>query len=210
MPATVSPVRKRSAFCVQVPSSSLWLSVIRFSSLARMTARISMPTVKRSRGWSMRETEIASIGSRETMPQPMSAKAPNGSRWVMRTSITSPRVRPDIYCARQRSCALRRESTAVIRPAASRMKSVTTKHTGLLTREMMAMSRTVPSRMPSAPSSRGMMPRMHFKSTIRLCSLSQMMLRASRMRASRMASESAAAFSMAAWFSALSIRWPSG
>lgn len=121
---------------------------MRFSSFMRTTARISMPTVNRSFGWSMRETEMASMGSRETIPQPISANAPNGSKCVMRTGITSPQVSPAMYSAMQRSCAFRRDNTAVILPNASRIKSVMIKHTGLFTREMMAMSRTVPSRMP--------------------------------------------------------------
>ena len=95
---------------------------------------------------------------------------------------------------------------AVILPNASRIKSVMIKHTGLFTREMMAMSRTVPSRMPSAPSSRGIMPRIHLRSTMRLCSLSQMMLRASKIFPSRIASERAAGVCILALFSALSIK----
>ena len=179
---------------------------MRFSSFMRTTARISMPTVNRSFGWSMRETEMASMGSRETIPQPISANAPNGSKCVMRTGITSPQVSPAMYSAMQRSCAFRRDNTAVILPNASRIKSVMIKHTGLFTREMMAMSRTVPSRMPSAPSSRGIMPRIHLRSTMRLCSLSQMILRASKIFPSRIASERAAGVCILALFSALSIK----
>ena len=179
---------------------------MRFSSFIRTTARISMPTVNRSFGWSMRETEMASMGRRETIPQPISANAPNGSKCVMRTGITSPQVSPAMYSAMQRSCAFRRDNTAVILPNASRIKSVMIKHTGLFTREMMAMSRTVPSRMPSAPSSRGIMPRIHLRSTMRLCSLSQMILRASKIFPSRIASERAAGVCILALFSALSIK----
>lgn len=50
------------------------------------------------------------------------------------------------------------------------------------------MSRTVPSRMPTAHSSRGMIPLMQPKSTIKLCSLSQTTARASRICPSRQAS----------------------
>lgn len=137
----------------------------------------------------MRETEMASIGSRETIPQPISANAPNGSKCVMRTGITSPQVSPAMYSAMQRSCAFRRDNTAVILPNASRIKSVMIKHTGLFTREMMAMSARCPRVCRSAPSSRGIMPRIHLRSTMRLCSLSQMMLRASKIFPSRIASE---------------------
>ena len=90
MPATVSPGWYWAAFSSQVPKSSLWESVTRLFSRDFTTALMSIPTENRSRGWSMRETEMESMGSRETMPQPMSANTPKGSMWVTLASITSP------------------------------------------------------------------------------------------------------------------------
>ncbi len=212
IPATVSPGENRAAFSSQVPSSSLWLRVMRPVPLstALTTARMSIPTEKRSRGWSMRETEIASIGSRATMPQPMSAKAPKLSRWVTRASITSPGLSLEIRSSRHFCWAARRERTAVTVPSSFFSKPVTRKQTGRLTLDRMAMSRTVPSRIPSAPSARGMTPFMPPKSTQRLCVLSQTTARASRIRPSRQASFSEEKFCRAARFSWVSIFHPSG
>ena len=210
MPPTVSPGRNLAAFSSQVPSSSLWESVTRALSRHLTTARISIPTIKRSRGCSMRETEMESMGSSETMPQPMSANTPKGSMWVMRAFITSPGERRRTNSSRHFSWAARRESRAVIRPYSSRVKSSTKKHTGRFTRERMAMSRTVPSLMPRAPSSRGMSPRMNFKSTIKLCLESHITALASRIFPSRMASAKEAGVWRAALFSKVSIKWPSG
>ena len=52
--------------------------------------------LKRSLGWLMRETEMASMQSRETIPHPMSINAPKGSIWVTRAGITSPATRVEI------------------------------------------------------------------------------------------------------------------
>jgi len=54
------------------------------------------------------------------------------------------------------------------------------KHTGRFTLEITAISRTVPSRIPIAPSSRGIIPFIMPRSTIRLCSASQTQALASR------------------------------
>ena len=119
----------------------------------------------------MRETEMASIGSSATTPQPTSANAPNGSRCVTRAGITSPGVRRLRKARLHSSCAARRESRAVVAPFSSLKKPCTRKHTGLFTRERIAISRAVPSRIPTAPSSRGISPFMHPRSIIRLCPL---------------------------------------
>ena len=171
---------------------------------------MSIPTRNRSRGCSMRETEIESMGSRETMPQPMSAKTPKGSMWVTLASITSPGESLRTNSSRHFSWAARRESSAVMRPYSSRIKSCTKKHTGRFTRERMAISRTLPSLMPIAPSSRGIRPRINFRSTIRLCLESHMMALASKMVWSRIASAREAGVCSAALFSKVSIKWPSG
>ncbi len=174
------------------------------------TALMSMPTANLSRGWSMRETEIESMGSRATTPQPMSANAPKFSRCVMRASIISPGINLDILPSMHFSWAALLESMAVTLPSGCFSNPVTIKHTGLLTREMMAMSRTVPSRIPTAHSSRGIKPLVHPRSTIRLWALSQTSARPSRILPSRQASLSEEKFAVAAWFSRVSILQPSG
>ena len=60
------------------------------------------------------------------------------------------------------------EVKSTVRPASFFLNSVITKHTGRFTLDMTAISLTVPSRIPIAPSSRGIIPFMQPRSTIRL------------------------------------------
>ena len=56
----------------------------------RTAVRIFCPGRNRSLGWEMRETEMYSMGSMATTPQPMSRKAPKDSRWVTTAETTDP------------------------------------------------------------------------------------------------------------------------
>lgn len=105
----------------------------------------------------MRETEIASIPIMEVTPQPISTKAPKGSRWVTTAGITWPGESWASMASRAFCCASRRDSVRRTVPPVS-STAVTTKQTGLPTRERMAISRVVPSVMPRAASARGMRP----------------------------------------------------
>ena len=92
MPRTVSPGAKQLAFSIQVPSSSRWVRVKRRRSRStdRTAARIFCPGRNRSDGWEIRETEMYSMGSMATMPQPMSTKAPKDSSRVTTAATTDP------------------------------------------------------------------------------------------------------------------------
>ncbi len=103
----------------------------------------------------MRETEMFSMPIMEGTPQPMSTKAPKGSRWVTRTGRTCPGERLSSRAAWASSWARRRERMGQRWPSRSSRAS-TVKHTGRPTRERMAMSRVEPSAMPRAVSVRGM------------------------------------------------------
>ena len=203
MPATVSPGWNCAAFSSHVPRSSLCVRRIFFPSLPLKITRSCCPTVNRSAGWEIRDTEMLSMGIRDGMPQPMSTKQPNGSRWVTQAGRMSPGRHASRYCAWQRSWAMRRDKMARGAPAASQVSSVTTKHTGLFTREIRAMSRVVPSRMPTAPSFRGITACMPGSSTHRLWELSQMVTRPSRMVPRSMASASRAGVLTARLFSSV-------
>ena len=107
---------------------------------------------------------------REGSPQPISTKQPKLSRCVTRAGMISPGVRWSMYSERQRSWAARRDKMGRGAPASSCSIAVMRKQTDLFTREMMAISRTVCSFIPRAPSSRGMIPRQQPISTTRLWS----------------------------------------
>ena len=94
IPSAVCPTANRAAFSSHVPSSSRCETEIipRSSSGVRTTALMNCPSVNRSRGCEMRETEMQSMDSSDAMPQPTSTNAPNGSRCVTRASMTSPLV----------------------------------------------------------------------------------------------------------------------
>ena len=59
-----------AAFCAQVPSSSRWVSEIRrFSgSTVRTAAKMDCPTVNRSLGWQMRDTDRFSMPMSDGTP----------------------------------------------------------------------------------------------------------------------------------------------
>ena len=80
IPATVSPVEKYAIFSSHVPRSSLCVRPILLFSIVFTIAFMSIPTENLSLGCSIREMEIVSIGKSETIPQPISTNAPNGSR----------------------------------------------------------------------------------------------------------------------------------
>ena len=103
----------------------------------------------------MRETEQFSIPMRDTTPHPTSTKAPKPSRWVTVAGRTVPGGQPS-SSARASSWARRRERVSW--GGAPSATPVTVKEMGFPTRERMAISRAVPSRMPRAASSRGMVP----------------------------------------------------
>ena len=191
-PRTVSPTENSAAFCAQVPSSSRWVSeILRFSgSTVRTAARMDCPTVNRSPGWQMRDTDIFSMPMSDGTPQPASTNAPNGSRCVTRAGITSPGRRE----SSSRSCAfcwtMVRDSHAVGGSVLSSI-SVTTKQVGLPTRDRMAISRVSPSATPSAQDTRGRMPCAMPRSNSRSCAAVHRCATASRMRPSSCACRSA-------------------
>ena len=95
-------------------------------------------------------------------------------------------------------------------PFSSAVISVITKQTGRFTLEITAISLTVPSFIPAAPSSRGIIPLIPPKSTIKLCFASQTTATASNIFSSRMASPSVWRFLRLFRFSSVFIRFPSG
>ena len=101
------------------------------------------------------------------MPQPISKKAPKGSKWVTLAGKTSPGVKRERYSVLQRSWAFLLEQITVGFPRASKSIRSTQKATCFPVRAMRAISRKRPSRMPNAPSSLGMIPRMPKRSKIR-------------------------------------------
>ena len=103
----------------------------------------------------------------------MSINAPNFSRWVTFASITSPFLRLSKNSFLHFSCTLLRDSMANVLPKTSRSKPIMLKHMLLPTLEMSAISLTVPSSIPIAPSSRLIIPLITPKSICKLCSLSQ-------------------------------------
>ena len=113
---------------------------------------MSIPGTNRSEGCEIRLTEIPAMGSSAGSPHPMSQKAPKVSSRVIRAGTMSPHRMFCMYSYRHRSWASRRDSTARRRPSGRCSKPETVKQTGLLTREIRAMSRVVPSAMPTAPS----------------------------------------------------------
>ena len=127
---------------------------------------------KRSRGWDIRETEIASIGSSAIFPQPISQNAPKDSICVILAFIISPSLFWVNMYSLQSCCAFLRDRTAHGLPFSSLPIAVTAKHTGFPTREISAISRVEPSAMPIAPSSLGIIPFICPKSIIRLCAAS--------------------------------------
>ena len=192
MPRTVSPGENSAAFSSHVPSSSRWVSEIRrFSgSTVRTAARMACPTVSRSLGWQMRDTDRFSMPMSDGTPQPTSTNAPNGSKWVTRAAVTSPgrSVPSSQSCAR--CCAMVRDSQTVGGSVRSSM-SVTTKQVGLPTRDNIAISRVSPSATPSAQHTRGMMPCAMPRSNSRSCAAVHRCAAASRMRPSDCARRSA-------------------
>ena len=90
------------------------------------------------------------------------------------------------------------------------MTPSTRKHTGLPTRERMAMSRTVPSATPTAVSSRGITPMKGPRATVRSCSGEQERAMPSRIWSRSRAESSPDREEQAAWFSGVSRRLPSG
>ena len=73
----------------------------------------------------------------------------------MRAGTISPHRNLEMYASRHLRCAFSRESITIGLPFSSSVISVTTKQTGRFTLEITAMSRTEPSLIPIAPSSRG-------------------------------------------------------
>ena len=132
------------------------------------TANISCPLKKRSQGCAILDTDMESMGIRETIPQPMSTKHPKGSRCVILAGMTSPRLSVSVYFLLHSSCALRRERIYAVSPPL-RVISMILKHTVLFTRESRAISLTDPSSIPIAPSLRGIIPFPNGSSTIRSC-----------------------------------------
>ena len=142
----MSPSEKQLAFSSQVPNSSLWVRVIRrFSRLKTLTtARIFCPTRNRSLGWRMRAAEMYSVGSRATMPRPMSTKAPKGSMRTTFPTTTAPGFRPRRISSIACSWTFRRESRAVGAPFASAERDSTVKQTCFPTLDKTAISRSAP------------------------------------------------------------------
>lgn len=103
----------------------------------------------------MRETEQFSIPMRDTTPHPTSTKAPKPSRWVTVAGRTVP-AGSGAVLPEPAPWARRRERVSW--GGAPSATPVTVKEMGFPTRERMAISRAVPSRMPRAASSRGMVP----------------------------------------------------
>ena len=97
IPATVSPIENDSIFSSHVPNNSLCVRLILSFSIDLITAFISIPTENLSLGCSILEIEIVSIGKSETIPQPISTNAPNGSKCVTLAFMTSPILQPFIY-----------------------------------------------------------------------------------------------------------------
>ena len=114
-----------------------------------------------------------SIGNRETMPQPMSAKAPKVSRWVILAFTISPGTKVETYSLHAQLLGGPAGKKGDGCFPSSFLKSRHKKADGTVHPEMTAISRTLPSFMPMAPSSRGINPRMQPQSTTRLWLLSQ-------------------------------------
>ena len=150
------------------------------------------------------------MGIIDGIPQPMSTKQPNFSMWVTRAGKTSPGVQCDKNSCQHCSCACRRERIASGTPSVSVVSSCTWKQTGFPAFAISAISLVVPSAMPIAPSSRGIMPRICGNSTMRLCAASQTMARASKICFRCMAACNAATLCRAVWFSMVCSRMPSG
>ena len=110
------------------------------------------------------------IDKSEITPHPMSTNAPKFSRCVIFASIISPGIRPDKNSSLHRSCAFLLERIAYEFPVMSVFIFSTTKQTVLPTLEIRAISRVVPTDMPTAPSNLGIIPFIHPRFTIRLCS----------------------------------------
>ena len=150
-----------------------------------------------------------SMPIREGTPQPMSTKAPKGSRWVTTAGMIMPGRSPASMASRAARWARRRESRGRRAPSASSSPS-TVKQTGLPTRERMAISRVVPSAMPRAASSRGITPVKGPTDTSRLWPSSHSWATPSRTVFSSMARRSVPAEAQAASFSGVCSRRPSG
>ena len=73
----------------------------------------------------MRETEMYSMGSMATMPQPMSRKAPKDSRWVTTAATTDPGHRCSRKKSMARSWTARRERIARGAPFSSACRADT-------------------------------------------------------------------------------------
>ena len=146
MPCTVSPTEKRLAFSSQVPSSSLWVRVMRLAARSKVftAARIFCPTRNRWFGCRIRAAEMYSVGSRATMPRPMSTKAPKGSVRTTRPATTDPGFNSRSISSMVISWAFRRESTAWGAPLASAATASTVKQTALPTLDKTAISRSAP------------------------------------------------------------------
>ena len=142
----------------------------------------------------------------DTTPQPTSTKAPKGARWVTVAGRTVPAGQAS-RASRARSWARRRER---VRRKGASSTPVTTQAVGLPTRERMEISRAVPSRMPRAASSRGMVPVKAPRRTTRSWVGVQRTARPSTTVCRAMAWWRAARLSPAAWFSAVWSRRPSG
>ena len=180
------------------------------SSCEVSTARISMPTARRSDGWAIRLTDIPAIGSSAVSPTPISQNAPKCSSRVTRADRISPGRKSARRRSRQSCCAARRDRIARILPSGCSSIPVTVNAAGRDTRDSSAISRVDPSAMPSAPSSRGITPSMHGRSTYKLWPASQRSTRASKICSSRIAAESPAAVATAVRFAAVSSNAPSG
>ena len=130
----------------------------RSRSMARTAARIFCPSRNRSLGWEMRETEMCSMGSMATIPQPMSRKAPKGSSRMTRQLSTLPGTR----CARKKAMAFswasRRLNRATGAPLASAEMLFTVKQVCLPTLDNTEISRPAPLIQGATASWRGIRP----------------------------------------------------
>ena len=171
---------------------------------------MSWPTLNLSEGCDILETEIASIGISEGIPQPTSTKQPNCSRWVTLAGIISPGVKLSMYSDLHCSWTILLDKTAVSFPFLSQLIAIILKQTGLLTFDIRAISRVVPSSIPIAPSILGIIPFIQGKSIIILCSPSQTLTRPSSIFPPAMASCKPADEAIRRLFSAVFIRQPSG
>lgn len=155
----------------------------------------------------MRETEQFSIPMRDTTPHPTSTKAPKPSRWVTVAGRTVPGGQRS-SSARASSWARRRERVSW--GGAPSATPVTVKEMGFPTRERMAISRAVPSRMPRAASSRGMVPVKGPRFTSRSWPGVHRTARPSSTVSCSIAWRREERVSQAAWFSGVWSRRPSG